>query len=265
MANDMNCIIYLVRSSDEDVEMFNKSLSLLEKNLFQFTSNTDIIIFIEESFEQYKSKVKTNLNLNYQIIEFKIPDYSQKILGEIPEFFPHPTHGNGPIGWGHPGFTLGYRHMCRFFSGDFYKIDILKKYNYYLRLDTDSYINTSLNYDIFEWAEMNECYYGYIHPAVQKDNPKVIENLWNYVNLKYPNNIPEGLMFYTNFELGKMSWFLESEYLDFFEYLDESGGFYTKRWGDAPVKFLGVNLLMDSKNIVPVKGFEYQHGGVYTV
>ena len=132
-------------------------------------------------------------------------------------------------------------------------------------MDTDSFIHTPLNYDIFKWAETNQCYYGYIEPAVQKDNPKVIEDLWKYVNLKYPNDIAEGLMFYTNFELGKISWFLESEYMNFYQYLDDSGGFYTKRWGDAPVKFLGVNLFMNSKNIVPVNGFTYQHGGVYTV
>ena len=49
MANDMNCIIYLVRSSDQDVDDFNKSLYLLEKNLLAFTTNTDVIVFVEES------------------------------------------------------------------------------------------------------------------------------------------------------------------------------------------------------------------------
>ena len=36
-----NCILYLLRSSTEDIEMFNKSISLVEKNLISFTQNTD--------------------------------------------------------------------------------------------------------------------------------------------------------------------------------------------------------------------------------
>ena len=260
-----NCILYLVRSSQDDLNDFNKSISLVEENLIPKTNNVDIIVFCEKSFEQYKSEVKTNLNIQYQTIEFKIPDYSKEILDQIPELYPHPTHGNGPLGWGHPGFTMGYRHMCRFFSGHMYTFDILKNYDYYMRLDTDSFIHTPLNYDIFEWAKECECYYGYIAPAVQTDNPKVIEGLWEYTNKIYPNNIPEGYMFYTNFEIGKVSWFLTSDYMKFYNELDQTGGFYTKRWGDAPIKFLGINLLMESKNIIPVHGFTYQHGAVYSV
>ena len=62
----MNCIIYLVRSSEKDVEEFNKSLSLLEKNLLAFTKYTDVIVFVEDSFDEYKSKVDTNLKLRYE-------------------------------------------------------------------------------------------------------------------------------------------------------------------------------------------------------
>ena len=92
----MNCIIYLVRSSEKDVEEFNKSLALLEENLLKYTT-ADILVFVEESFEKYKSKVETNLELLYQTIEFNLPDYPSEILDNIPEFYPHPTHGNGPI------------------------------------------------------------------------------------------------------------------------------------------------------------------------
>ena len=56
----MNCIIYLVRTSDKDVEQFNESLELLEKNLLNYTDSTDVLVFVEESFEPYKPKVKTN-------------------------------------------------------------------------------------------------------------------------------------------------------------------------------------------------------------
>ena len=72
-----NCIIYLVRSSNQDVEDFNKSLKLLETNLLSQTKNVDVLVFCEESFNDYKSKVYTNISLKYQQIEFNIPNYSQ--------------------------------------------------------------------------------------------------------------------------------------------------------------------------------------------
>ena len=261
----MNCIIYLVRTSDKDVEQFNESLELLEKNLLKYTDSTDVLVFVEESFEPYKTKVKTNLELLYQTIQFNLPEYPPEILENIPEFYPHPTHGNGPIEWGHPGFTMGYRHMCRMFSGEVYKFPIVQEYEYYIRLDTDSFIHTPLGYDIFKWAKDNECWYGYIAPAVQQDNEKVVEGLSEFVNSIYPNEIPDRWMYYTNWELGKVDWFLTSEYITFYNMIDENGGIYTKRWGDAPIKFLGVNLFMPQKHIQPVQGFTYQHGAVYTV
>ena len=247
-----------MRSSEEDVENFNRSLSLVEENVVPTTDDFDVIVFCEPSFEDLKSKVNTNLNLIYQTVEFNIPDYPQEIKDNIPEFFPHPTHGNGPVAWGHPGFPMGYRHMCRFFSGQMYEFDILKQYDYYLRLDTDSYIITKIPYDIFELAKQKEIYYGFI--KIEDDNPKVVEGLWETVNEKYPNDLPKGLMFYTNFELGKVSWFLTSEYMNFYNYLDKTGGIYTKRWGDAPIKFLGISLLMDQRNISQIGGFVYNHG-----
>ena len=64
----MNCIIYLVRTSDKDLEQFNESLELLEKNLLKYTDSTVVLVFVEESFEPYKTKVKTSLELLYQTI-----------------------------------------------------------------------------------------------------------------------------------------------------------------------------------------------------
>jgi alpha 1,2-mannosyltransferase len=252
-----NCVLYLVRTSEKDIEDLILSLDFLYSNLLCLTE-ADVILFHENDFEKYKDRIK--YPVLFQEVSFKIPDYPKNIMDNIPEFYPHPTHGNGPIAWGHPGFSLGYRHMCRFFSGEMYTYDIIKQYDYYLRLDTDSLIHTPLNYDIFQWAENNQCHYGYIEPAVQFDNPKVIEGLWDL----FDTDIPEGKMYYTNFELGKVSFFLDKEYQSFYHKIDKGGGIYTKRWGDAPIKYLGVNMFMNPKHIQPVRGFVYQHGAVYS-
>ena len=260
-----NCIIYLAgtrrdwRGEGDDYKNLNKSLYLIKKNLLPNTK-ADIIIFHEKPFKKKLIKVK-NLKICYKKISFRIPNYPLNIKNKIKPFFPHPTHGNGPVAYGHPGFSIGYRHMCRFFSGEMYFEKILFDYEYYLRLDTDSYILSKLEFDIFEFIKKKSGVYGYIEPAVQYDNPKVIKGLWKLFN--YPPEIPEGKIYYTNFEIGKFSFFRDEKYMSFYKKIDNSGGIYIHRWGDTPIKYIGVNLFADQSKIVPIDGFIYQHGAIY--
>ena len=283
-----DCVLYLVRTSQDDLDMLNRSLGLVESHvLSSIKERTDVILFHEKSFDEtYKNRVRalSNGNIIFQEIEFKVPEYSkQEIADHIPEFYPHPTHAkNGPHGETyfkehgcfHPGFTMGYRHMCRFFSGWMYDQPILKNYEYYLRLDTDSFVLSMVPYDIFEWMRNNKCEYGFIDQAVQQDNPMVVEGLWKTIETWVDSNniqvykpisqIPDGRMFYTNFEVGKVSSFTTgSAYYNFYNFIDSVGGIYTKRWGDAPIKFLGVTLFVSPQTIKAVRGFIYQHGAVY--
>ena len=269
-----NCVVYLLRSTEKDIDMLNRSLNLLEKNLLSFT-DCDVIIFHENNLGGLRDGIQTNIDLRLCEIDIGPPKYPSRIQSKIPEFFPHPTHGNGPIAWGHPGFPIGYRNMCRFFSGEFHKQEILHNYEYYLRLDNDSYILTPLNYDIFKFAKDNDLNYGYCEPAVQVDTEKVISgfneftrdyidknDIKTYANLE---TIPEGKMFYTNFELGKVKWFVESKYMDFYDAIDKSGYIYIRRWGDAPIKYMGVSLFCKPEKVIPIKGFTYQHGAIYNL
>lgn len=266
-----NCVTYLVRTSSKDLQDLNESLELLSKNLLK--TDTDVLLFVEESFtNEWKQKVNKQKFCRFKWIEikFEIPEFlSEEIKNSIPEHYPHPTHGNGPIAWGHPGFTIGYRHMCRWFSGEMYKHPAFDPYKFYLRLDCDSFIRTKLSYDIFNWMELEDNDYGFIEQAVQFDNPRVVEGLWDkakeILKKELVEKIPSGKMFYTNFEIGKIERFRQNDYMNFFDLLDNSGGFYTKRWGDAPIKFLGVTCLFDLAKVSPVFGFTYQHGAVYSV
>lgn len=266
----MDCIIYLVRNSQEDIEMLNISLFLLQENLLKFTKGYDVIVFHEVGFEEYKKNIKSDIRIKFLEINIH-KNFSEDELLDIPEFFPHPTHGNGPIAWGHPGFSMGYRNMCRFFSGEYLKH--IAGYDYYLRLDTDSYILSPLNYDIFEFMKGKNASYGYCAPAIQYDNPLVIKDLWDF-SKKYSqgkqtyidiDKIPEGMMFYTNFEIGNINNIISSGYIDYYKAIDESNGIYLNRWGDAPIKYIGINLFLPPEGIVPVVGFAYQHGAIYNL
>jgi hypothetical protein len=46
--------------------------------------------------------------------------------------------------------------------------------------------------------------------------------------------------YYTNFEIGYLPFFRSEPYQSYFRHLDSEGGFYYYRWGDAPIRLLGV-------------------------
>ena len=50
--------------------------------------------------------------------------------------------------------------------------------------------------------------------------------------------------FWSNFEIGDMTFFRSAAYRKIFEFLDHDGGFYYERWGDAPVHSLAAAMLL---------------------
>ena len=260
-------IIYLLISNRESVEEFKESLALLRMN-FLDDYPYPVTAFIENNFDDsWRSEILGIYeNVNFSKIELSIPEFNSHL--DITEFFPHPTHGNGPVAWGHPGFSLGYRHMCRFMSGDIYRNQELLKYDFYMRLDTDSYILSKLTIDPFQIMADGNYNYGYNN--TQKDNPKVVVNLFEisekYIAMHEINrkcSIEYPMIYYTNFEIGRVQWFIKSGYMDFFDHLDLIGGIYTERWGDAPIRYIGVQMLMsDSEKINFESIIDYKHGKV---
>ena len=49
-------------------------------------------------------------------------------------------------------------------------------------------------------------------------------------------------IFYNNFELASFDIFKNKRYVEYFTYLDDIGGIYDYRWGDAPIRYLGLSM-----------------------
>ncbi|KZP01849.1 glycosyltransferase family 15 protein [Calocera viscosa TUFC12733] len=65
--------------------------------------------------------------------------------------------------------------------------------------------------------------------------------------------------FWTNFEIGHLPFFRSQPYQDLFDALDRSGGFYTERWGDAPVRTIALGLLEGADKVHYFEDFAYRH------
>ena len=71
---------------------------------------------------------------------------------------------------------LGYSNMCRFYSYTFALVPELLKYDYYMRLDSDSYLCEPVKGDIFLKFHQKKCQYGY--SALTQDSEKVTVGLY---------------------------------------------------------------------------------------
>lgn len=277
----MNAITILVRNDFRDIIDLNECLSSLKKNIPETLEETEIVIFHESGFEKYKSELKIPIgkfpHIIYEQIDLSLPtEQSDKFGMRILDYFPHPTHGSGPLGYGHPGFSIGYRSMCRFFGAQIFLHPIIaqRKYKYLMRLDTDSRFLKGSGVSLFDWANTSNISYGYIGSAVQWDNFKMVFK-FKSTSIKYFRKIgfvkflkslgiPKGKVFYTNFELCEVKYFSSEQWQKYFQYLDATGGFYLYRWGDHIFRYMGVRTMLPKSKYLPLPaGFTYQHGGIF--
>ncbi|KAL3235355.1 Alpha-1,2 mannosyltransferase KTR1 [Nakaseomyces bracarensis] len=174
------------------------------------------------------------------------------------------------------GGSIPYRHMCRFQSGFFYRHELLDEYDYYWRVDTDITVFCDIQYDIFKFLRENNKKYGFILSVTEYQ--ETIPTLWQTVkefSEKFPQHINKnnlmkfisdnggltynGCHFWTNFEVGSLNFWRSEAYTDFFNYLDQSGGFFYERWGDAPVHSIAASLLLDQSEIHFFDGLGFHH------
>ena len=65
--------------------------------------------------------------------------------------------------------------------------------------------------------------------------------------------------FWSNFEIADMDFFRSLQYRDMFRFLDEDGGFYYERWGDAPMHSSAAALLLRPEQAHHFAGYGYRH------
>ncbi|KAG1905609.1 glycosyltransferase family 15 protein [Suillus fuscotomentosus] len=174
------------------------------------------------------------------------------------------------------GGSVPYRNMCRFNSGFFYRHELLQKYRYYWRVEPDIKLFCDVDYDPFLVMQDQNKVYGFTISLYEYQ--ATIPTLWNVVksfinanpDFVAPGNAMEFLSddggesynlchFWSNFEIADLDFWRDEAYSKFFEYLDEQGGFYYERWGDAPVHSIGAALFAKKEQIHFFNDIGYRH------
>ena len=190
-----------------------------------------------------------------------------------------------------------YHHMCRFYSGFFYDHPALEPYKYYWRLEPDVQYTCAIPYDPFRQMRLHGKMYGYVMALweVGSTSPSLFRTAvrhmrWNGIgegsmwrsliepstapwpirkllmarSSLFHSRTPEGdpwslCHFWSNFEIASLDFFRSEEYRQFFKTLDDAGGFYTERWGDAPVHSLAVSMLLRPEELHWFADMGYVH------
>ncbi|UPK97610.1 hypothetical protein LCI18_008545 [Fusarium solani-melongenae] len=174
------------------------------------------------------------------------------------------------------GDSVSYRHMCRFESGFFFRQELMMNYEYYWRVEPSVKLFCDIHYDPFRVMHENNKKYSFVLSLYEYID--TIPTLWDSTK-KFMANHPEHIAednsmrflsddggntynkchFWSNFEVGSLSWLRSKPYLDFFESLDKDGGFFYERWGDAPVHSIAAGLLLKKEQIHFFNDIAYYH------
>ena len=244
------CIIVLLRN--QNLERFIQTIIKIEQN-FNNRYNYPYILFNDVEFDDnFKNSIKNFTNSSIEFVKIA------KEAWGVPSWIDPQKLNESLVKL---KFSIGYRNMCRFFSGFFYKENATLKYDMYMRLDLDSDIFCPSNVDPFQVFQNNpNLIYGFAlgSPEAYWTLPTLWDTIKNWLNKDdYLNKMPKsesfldfvsmfnktGLVnntgdlkdfctFYNNFEVGRFSMFRNQQYDSYFNHLDKAGGFYYERWGN---------------------------------
>lgn len=174
------------------------------------------------------------------------------------------------------GDSISYRHMCRYESGFFWRHPLINNYEYYWRVEPNIELHCDINYDVFKFMRENKKEYGFAITLPEYE--ETIPTLWRTTQeflREHPEHVAKNNLmklisdnegktynlchFWSNFEIGKLSFWRSQAYQDYFDYLDHKGGFFYERWGDAPIHTMAVSLFLDRNKVHFFNDIGYFH------
>ncbi|UPX18902.1 alpha 1,2-mannosyltransferase 2.4.1 [Ascochyta rabiei] len=174
------------------------------------------------------------------------------------------------------GDSISYRHMCRYESGFFFRHPLMLDYEWYWRVEPSIEMHCDINYDTFKFMADNKKKYSFTLSLYEY--VETIPTLWEATK-NFTKTFPEHIAkdnslkfvsddngetynhchFWSNFEIGNLNWLRSKAYIDYFESLDQAGGFFYERWGDAPVHSLAAALMLKKDEIHFFNDIAYYH------
>ncbi|KAK3815286.1 MAG: nucleotide-diphospho-sugar transferase [Benniella sp.] len=174
------------------------------------------------------------------------------------------------------GSSESYRHMCRYQSGLLVQHQVMLPFDYYWRLEPDVKYSCDMDFDPFLYMQDNNKKYAFTISLYEY--PETIQGLWDTTKdfmAKYPQLLDKnsaidlisddggktynGCHFWSNFEIVDTQWMGGQAFQRYFRHLDQAGGFFYERWGDAPIHTIAAVLLLPVEEIHFFREIGYYH------
>ncbi|KAG5753259.1 hypothetical protein H9Q69_004838 [Fusarium xylarioides] len=265
---------FVTLARNQDVWEIAESIRQVEDR-FNRRYNYDWVFLNDKPFDEQFKKVTTSLcsgKTHYGLIPEEHWSFPEWIDQEKARKVREDMHERKII----YGDSISYRHMCRFESGFFFRQELMMNYEYYWRVEPSVKLFCDIHYDPFRVMHENNKKYSFVLSLYEYID--TIPTLWASTK-KFMQNHPEHISsdnsmrflsddggenynkchFWSNFEVGSLSWLRSKPYLDFFESLDKDGGFFYERWGDAPAHSIAAGLLLRKEQIHFFEDIAYYH------
>ena len=275
---DKTAIVYLAMNTKRDVSYGRDSRSMLENSLDTLYENYnnefkhDIIIFYDSKAPFLESDI-VDITKDRKEIRFQLIPDSLWCPPECEELKNNPD----PKSWVRPKFSVGYRNMMRWYGILIYKYLTDLGYEWYMRMDDDSFLHSKIEYDLFKFMHDNDYEYGfrvYINDHIS-GSQGLIEFCNSYCETN--NIVPKFLNrygkhnkltttknhnitgYYNNFLISKLSFWMRKDVQNFLKSYDNSGYQYTRRWNDLISQAVTIQMFMDRHKVYQFNDWCYEH------
>ncbi len=292
-------IVYLAQNTPTDLQYGRDSRSLLDRSLDLLYRNYnnqfkhDILIFHEGDFKEkdQQAVAKGRREIKFQEIHFEIPSFLPK--EEVPEIWSD--------GWGNK-FGMGHRNMIRFYAVQLWQIMPALGYDWFFRMDDDSFIHSKIEYNMFEFMEKNGYEYGYRVDIYDADDPArgFVETVRAYMTAEklqsrffeeqirparfkvlMKNRVKRMLMkwkpegkryrldydyeywgYYNNFFITNVGFWRRPDVQAFVNHFDRIGGWFKYRWNDLIFQSAAAQVFLPRSKVYKFTDWTYEHATV---
>lgn len=272
--------VYLTQNTRSDASYGVDRRGPLERSLDSLYQHSNtrfprpVIIFHEGDFKADDQKFFCD---KYPQLEFR------EIQFEVPSFL---RDENIPEKWG-GRFSVGYRHMMRFYSCLIYPL-LWDEFDFYARMDDDSFLLSDIPYDVFDKMEgmgldytyrvdcqdhinvsqgFSEVVEGYLRAEGIEPQPLWVGNLEAAQPKRPGKPIPAKFLrrawnrwgYYNNFHATRLSFWRRPDVQAFLRFLDRTGGGYKYRWNDLIIQSAAVQIFGSPNRIRKLVDWDYEH------
>lgn len=233
-------VYMMIESSEKSIVDFQNSVVNLHQN-FNTHHHYPIVLFVDDKtkwrYLQFVVSSRVHL-IQINWTDWMVPDY----LSDYPETFYLRSIPE------HRGFSLKYRQMSRYAAGFLLGHPSLSRFDYVIKLDSDTQTTGNWNKDPFLQMFNNKARFGFW--ISYSDIDDVTEGLWeafvrfvksNKLTLKQPELLMDSRGKYLNTNLygcfigAKSFEFRSAEYKALFRHFDLIGGFFKYRWDEQKI------------------------------